>query len=159
VAGGNHQSGHFFLGHIRTPFSDASGTRDDRAGETDGRRAGRWTDPIKCAARPLSGLQIRGGWRMMPAHYRPKNPYAGTPMRKSIAVVVVPVLLWACASLPTYTAPFADVDSNGDGVVEWREFKTFYPDADAKAFLEADQNKDGEITPDEWESFVASQSS
>ena len=84
--------------------------------------------------------------------------YSGSTMRKSITLAVISALLWACASLPTYTAPFSDVDTNGDGIIEWREFKTFYPDADAKAFLEADQNKDGEITPDEWKSFVESQS-
>lgn len=74
------------------------------------------------------------------------------PKRLSIAMVTA--LLAACASLPVYNAPFADMDQNSDGVVEWHEFKAHYPEADPKVFLEADRSKNGEITPDEWQSFV-----
>jgi hypothetical protein len=75
-------------------------------------------------------------------------------MRKLWLIVIAAILLTACASLPRYTAPFSEVDHNGDGVIEWQEFKAHYPDSDARAFLEADRNKNGEIAPDEWQFFV-----
>lgn len=78
-------------------------------------------------------------------------------MRKFWSIAITAVLLTACASLPRYTAPFSEVDHNSDGVIEWQEFKAHYPDSDAKAFLEADRNKNGEIAPDEWQFFVETQ--
>jgi hypothetical protein len=80
-------------------------------------------------------------------------------MHKFCLIVITAVLLTACASLPRYTAPFPEVDSNSDGVIEWQEFKTRYPDSDAKAFLEADRNKNGDITPEEWQFFIEMQAS
>ena len=60
----------------------------------------------------------------------------------------------ACASLPRYNAPFAEIDQDGDGVIEWWEFRTHFPDTDPKTFLEADRNKNGEISLEEWKFFV-----
>ena len=78
-------------------------------------------------------------------------------MSKFFSIALMTTLLAACASLPPYNAPFAEIDTNGDGIIEWREFKTRYPETDAKAFLEADQNKDGDITPDEWQAYIEAQ--
>lgn len=78
-------------------------------------------------------------------------------MRKLWPIATLTILLMACAALPRYTAPFAEVDHNGDGVIAWQEFITHYPDSDAKAFLQADRQKNGEITPDEWQYFVETQ--
>lgn len=78
-------------------------------------------------------------------------------MRKFWSIAITTTLLMACASLPRYSAPFADVDLNQDGVIEWREFKAHFPDSDAKDFLEADGNKNGEISPDEWRTFLEKQ--
>lgn len=80
-------------------------------------------------------------------------------MPKFCLIAIAAVLLTACASLPRYTAPFPEVDSNSDGVIEWQEFKARYPDSDAKAFLEADRNKNGDITPEEWQFFIEMQAS
>jgi PBP1b-binding outer membrane lipoprotein LpoB len=80
-------------------------------------------------------------------------------MHKFCLIAITAVLLTACASLPRYNAPFPEVDSNGDGVIEWQEFKTRYSDSDAKAFLEADRNKNGDITPEEWQFFIEMQAS
>jgi hypothetical protein len=74
-------------------------------------------------------------------------------MPKFWLIGITTVLLTACASLPRYTAPFSEVDHNRDGIIEWHEFIAHYPDSDAKAFLEADHNKNGEISPDEWQFF------
>lgn len=65
-------------------------------------------------------------------------------------LVLLTFLLAACAAVPQYHAPFADLDQDRDGIVEWREFQGHYPEADPKAFLEADRNKDGDISPEEW---------
>jgi hypothetical protein len=78
-------------------------------------------------------------------------------MRNLFSILIVTALMAACASLPRYSAPFSEVDQDRDSVIEWREFKIYYPDADPKAFLEADRNKNGEITPDEWRFYVETQ--
>lgn len=78
-------------------------------------------------------------------------------MPKFLPIAITTVLLMACASLPRHSAPFAEVDHNRDGLIEWQEFKTHFPDSDAKAFLEADHNKNGEITPREWQFFIETQ--
>ena len=62
--------------------------------------------------------------------------------------------LAACASQPRYDAAFSTVDHNHDAVIEWREFETAYPNADPKVFLEADHNKDGLVTAEEWQYFT-----
>lgn len=73
------------------------------------------------------------------------------------AIALTAAVVTACTSLPRYTASFSEVDQNRDAAIEWREFKTRYPDADPKAFMAADQNKNGDITPDEWQFFVETQ--
>jgi hypothetical protein len=79
-------------------------------------------------------------------------------MRRLLFASMILAALWGgCTTLPRYRAPFLDVDQNHDGVVEWREFATYFPDADPKAFLEADRNKDGQITPEEWEFYGETQ--
>ena len=70
------------------------------------------------------------------------------------SILIATALLAACASLPPYDAAFSAVDRDHDGIIEWREFQAYYPDADPKAFLEADRNKDGDITPDEWRAYI-----
>ena len=78
-------------------------------------------------------------------------------MNKRFAMTLLTVLLAACAAAPRYQAAFADLDENRDAIIEWREFKGHYPEADPKAFMEADRNKDGDITPDEWRFYVETQ--
>ena len=75
-------------------------------------------------------------------------------MNKRFATALLTTLLAACAAVPRYQAAFGDLDANRDAVVEWREFKGYYPEADPKAFLEADRNKDGDISPDEWRFYI-----
>jgi len=64
------------------------------------------------------------------------------------------ILVWGCASAPVYCRGFDEIDRNADGILEWQEFKSAYPAADARAFLEADANKNTEITPAEWQRFT-----
>ena len=75
----------------------------------------------------------------------------------SFSIIMAALLLAACATLPPYNAAFSEVDRDHDGIIEWREFQGYYPDADPKTFLEADRNKDGEITPAEWRSYIEAQ--
>ena len=60
----------------------------------------------------------------------------------------------ACAKHPVHHAPFEAVDQDASGIIEWHEFQKAYPEASPKSFLEADQNKDGEITPEEWAAYM-----
>jgi hypothetical protein len=62
--------------------------------------------------------------------------------------------LAACASLPRYDAAFSAVDQNHDALIEWWEFEAAYPNADPKTFLEADHNKDGQVTAEEWQYYA-----
>lgn len=71
-----------------------------------------------------------------------------------ITAVMVWLLAGACAPHPVHHAPFAAVDQDASGVIEWHEFSPAYPEASPKSFLEADRNKDGEITPAEWETYM-----
>ena len=70
-------------------------------------------------------------------------------MRRPLLILIVATLT-ACSSTQRYAASFGDVDGNRDGVIEWREFNTYFPGADPKAFLEADHNKDSDVTDEEW---------
>lgn len=78
-------------------------------------------------------------------------------MDRLCAAALLTLLLAACATAPRHQAAFADLDQNRDEIIEWREFKGYYPDADPKAFLEADRSKDGDITLDEWRLYIESQ--
>ncbi len=60
----------------------------------------------------------------------------------------------ACAAHPVHYAEFEGVDHDASGLIEWYEFKAAYPEASPKSYMEADQNKDGEITPKEWEAYM-----
>lgn len=65
------------------------------------------------------------------------------------------LLIAGCFSTPVvYYAPFDEVDQDESGIIEWYEFKAVYPDASPKSFLEADQDKNSEITPEEWEAYM-----
>ncbi len=64
------------------------------------------------------------------------------------------LMTMACAAQPVQYAPFEAVDHDGSGIVEWYEFKKAYPEATPKSFLEADLNKDGDLTPEEWETYM-----
>jgi len=75
----------------------------------------------------------------------------------ALIITMLTALLAACAALPPYNAAFSEVDLDHDGVIAWREFQTYYPDADPKTFLEADRSKDGDISPDEWRFFIETQ--
>ncbi len=64
------------------------------------------------------------------------------------------LLMAGCASDPVHYAAFDEVDTDTSGIVEWYEFKKVYPEASPKSFMEADQDKDGDISPKEWETYI-----
>ena len=72
---------------------------------------------------------------------------------KSLHRLALLVLL-GCASNPVHYAVFEQVDHDKSGMIEWYEFKAIYPEASPKSFMEADRNKDGQITPEEWEAYI-----
>ncbi|MFZ7128635.1 MAG: EF-hand domain-containing protein [Desulfobacterales bacterium] len=76
-------------------------------------------------------------------------------LRITSLIVLSTVLISSCfgkaLSLPSYS----EMDRDGDGQVVWREFHQGLPSLSPKAFLEADLNKNGYVTPDEWTSWSA----
>lgn len=52
-----------------------------------------------------------------------------------------------------YKAHFGDIDTNGDDVVKWYEFKKYFPQADPKIFMALDLNDDAAVDHDEWHEF------
>ena len=60
-----------------------------------------------------------------------------------------------CAS-PVYAAPdrFAQMDKDGDGQVDWKEFEAAIPGMKRPAFDTIDADKSGGISREEWESFM-----
>lgn len=80
--------------------------------------------------------------------------------------LVVLVLIFACSGKSTYhkdpmpdpksfNAHFGDMDSNGDDLVKWDEFKAFFPNAVMHVFTAIDLNKDSALDHDEWHEFKA----
>lgn len=53
----------------------------------------------------------------------------------------------------TFNAHFGDMDSNGDGRVNWEEFSAHFENAEQKVFDAIDLNQDGNIDHDEWHEF------
>ncbi len=80
----------------------------------------------------------------------------GMRLRKRAKLIrYLPLLaMMACATNPVHHAEFEAVDHDASGIIEWYEFKKTYPEATPKSFMEADKNKDGEITPEEWAAYM-----
>ncbi len=78
-------------------------------------------------------------------------------MPKPSTLIAALVILWitGCSSTPVvHNASFSEIDQDDSGIIEWYEFKAFYPEASPKSFLEADLDKNGDITPVEWEAYM-----
>jgi hypothetical protein len=52
-----------------------------------------------------------------------------------------------------YKAHFGDIDTNGDEMVKWYEFKKYFPQAEPKVFMALDLNDDAVVDHDEWHEF------
>ncbi len=52
-----------------------------------------------------------------------------------------------------YSGHFGDMDTNGDDVVDWKEFKKQFAHAEESVFKGIDTNGDGSIDHDEWHEF------
>ncbi len=52
-----------------------------------------------------------------------------------------------------YQAHFPDLDSDGNDLVSWEEFKARFPDANRNVYAALDLNKDGAVDHDEWDQF------
>jgi len=52
-----------------------------------------------------------------------------------------------------YKAHFGDIDTSGDEMVKWYEFKKFFPQAEPKVFMALDLNGDAAVDHDEWHAF------
>ena len=81
-----------------------------------------------------------------------------------LSLVLVVGLMSSCASKARYheeelpdpkafNAHFPDIDSDGDDLVNWTEFKDHFPQAPPEAFKATDLNGDGNIDHDEWHQF------
>lgn len=53
----------------------------------------------------------------------------------------------------SFNAHFGDMDSGGDDLVNWDEFKTFFPQAVPDVFKAIDLNRDKVLDHDEWHAF------
>ncbi len=53
----------------------------------------------------------------------------------------------------SYKARFPDMDTNGDRLVQWDEFKAYFPETTPKVFAALDMNQDRAVDPDEWQAF------
>lgn len=55
----------------------------------------------------------------------------------------------------SYNAHFGDMDTNGDGLVNWEEFNAHFQDAQQNVFNAIDLDQNGTIDHDEWHEFKA----
>lgn len=53
----------------------------------------------------------------------------------------------------SFNAHFGDMDADSDEMVNWEEFKAFFPQAEPKVYAALDLNKDGFVDHDEWHEF------
>lgn len=53
----------------------------------------------------------------------------------------------------TFNAHFGDIDADGDALVDWGEFKAYFPEATDAVFKAIDQDGDSRIDHDEWHRF------
>lgn len=88
-------------------------------------------------------------------------------MKKTYALIFVLLLMMmvvSCAkekryhksSLPdpaSFSAHFGDMDMDGDDLVHWEEFKSYFPQATPDIFKALDGNKDSAVDHDEWHDF------
>jgi hypothetical protein len=47
------------------------------------------------------------------------------------------------------------MDTNGDDLVSWEEFESYFENTEQKVFDAVDMNQDGSIDHDEWHAFKA----
>lgn len=66
-----------------------------------------------------------------------KAPYHGTPMPDP----------------KTFSGHFGDIDTGGDELVDWDEFKAHFPHATEQVYKAIDQNGDNRLDHDEWHEF------
>ena len=90
----------------------------------------------------------------------------GDVMKRSglLLVLILFSFLAACSgksgyhktSMPdpkSFDGHFGDFDTNGDGHVNWEEFKAHFPHAEEKVFNAIDLNHDNVLDHDEWHAF------
>lgn len=53
----------------------------------------------------------------------------------------------------SFNAHFGDMDTDGDDLVSWEEFKSYFPQATPDIFNELDGNGDNQVDHDEWHAF------
>ncbi len=88
-------------------------------------------------------------------------------MRKSLLVIGTLLMIAVIANCsghkryhkadlgdPTpYKAHFPDIDTSGDDLVSWKEFKSYFPESNTDIYNALDLNKDGAVDHDEWHEF------
>ena len=52
-----------------------------------------------------------------------------------------------------FNVHFDTLDKNGNGAVNWAEFKQRFPEASPQVFMELDLNDDAAVDHDEWHQF------
>ena len=83
-----------------------------------------------------------------------------------LVVLICLTLLVACSgktthhktSIPdpkSFNGHFGDIDTSGDGMVNWVEFKAHFPHAEKNVFKAIDLNNDNTLDHDEWHEFKA----
>ena len=53
----------------------------------------------------------------------------------------------------SFNAHFGDIDTDGDDLVNWEEFKSYFPQATPDIFKTLDGNEDSQVDHDEWHEF------
>jgi hypothetical protein len=53
----------------------------------------------------------------------------------------------------SFNAHYDDMDRNGDEMVNYEEFKAYFPHGNESVFKALDLNKDGSVDHDEWHKF------
>jgi len=98
---------------------------------------------------------------------QPQNPVKEDYMKKAYSIIFVMILLLvvvSCAkekryhksSLPepaSFNAHFGDMDVDGDDLVNWGEFKSYFPQTTPDIFKALDGNGDSTVDHDEWHEF------
>jgi len=75
-------------------------------------------------------------------------------IRASLLICLIGVIAGGCSSTPSQQPRFAEVDADGNGYVNWPEYRKAFPDTNKNAFLTTDEDSDERLDISEFRAGI-----